>query len=350
MLYPAFNLKEDPFLLKSTTGEDHLTLIPFVPTESYQIIANRVFYHFAQPSSSQISLYLYFVGNIGVGKSTAIFHLKKRLENDDFRVAYLGSNYKTEASIYREITQSYQRYAPELKKNWDNTRSIVVFDVPDSANRTNLSKMASVMQELMVKFKTSMIPVFNRDQFHRFQSLGTILGKFNPYFLDAFTINDTMNMIHKRLERARIKPHKDPLYPFSNDIVEKIHRIAQGNPRSILVMSSLLLEEGKEPIDDNILKKVSKEDYIAKILQQRYQDPYKINTLKQLVGIIENDFNGCAPSQTDLVKKVKEVLDWGRHTTRRKIKELQEAKILLVSRNEEEAWRMDHRLVTFVDY
>lgn len=349
MIISAYELKEDPFLLKTTVGEDHLSLIPFIPTTSYKVIENRIIYHFESPSSSIISLHLYFVGNIGVGKSTALLHLKKVLEKRGFRIAYLSSEHKTEASFYREITESYQSYASELKKKWDDTKSIVFFDVPDTANRTHLSKMASVMQQLLVKFKTSMVPVFNKQQYQRFQSLGTILGKFSPYSLTPFAIDDTMNMISKRLERARIKPHKDPLYPFSTEIVEKIHTITQGNPRNTLTLCTLLLETKRDPIDLKVFEKVSREDYIMKVLQQKYQDEHKVGTLKQIVDVIENEFDGCAPSLGELVSKVRSKYGWSINTIRARIKELGKTGIILISRNQEEPWRKDHRLITSFD-
>jgi hypothetical protein len=346
MIISAYGLKEDPFLLKSTVGEDHLSLIPFIPTTSYKVIEDRIIYHFDQPSSSKISLHLYFVGSIGVGKSTALLHLKKKLEERGFRIAYVASEHKTETSFYREITQSHQSYAPELKKIWDNTKSIVFFDVPDTANRTHLSKMASVMQHLLVKFKTSMVPVFNQQQYQRFQTLGTILGKFTPYSLTPFAVDDTMNMISKRLERARIKPHKDPLYPFSTEIVEKIHEVTQGNPRNTLIMCTLLLESKRDPIDLKILKKVSRENYILKILELRFQDRYKIGTLKQITDVIESEFDGCAPSLRELVSKVRSKCGWSENTIRARIKELRKSGVLLVDRNDQEPWRKDHRLVS----
>jgi DNA polymerase III delta prime subunit len=330
-------------------NEEHMESIPFIPTESYQVIENRVLYHFMSPSSSKISLYLYFVGNIGVGKSTALLHLKKELEKKDFRVAYLSKEHKTEASILRAMTGSYQSYSVELSKKWNETRSIVFFDVPDTANRTHLVKMGSVMQELMVKFKTSIIVVFNKQQYQRFQSLGTILGKYSPYALTPFTIDDTMNMVYKRLERARKKPHKDPLYPFTNEIIERIHKIAQGNPRNIVLMCSLLIESDKGSINLDLVKKVTKDDYIMRILESSFPSEYRKNTLKDLIGVIENDFNGCAPSQTELIRVTNEKLGWSRITIKRRIKELEKTKILIIDRNEAEPWRMDHRLVNAID-
>lgn len=349
MVFHTYGLSKDPFLLKSTMNEEHMELIPFIPTESYQVIENRVFYHFMSPNSSKISLYLYFVGNIGVGKSTALLHLKKELEKKGFRVAYLSTEHKTEASILRAMTGSYQSYSTELSKKWNETRSIVFFDVPDTANRTHLAKMGSVMQELMVKFKTSIITVFNKQQYQRFQSLGTILGKYSPYALTPFTIDDTMNMIYKRLERARKEPHKNPLYPFTNEIIERIHKIAQGNPRNIVLMCSLLIEADKGPINLDLVKKVTKDDYIMRILESSFPSEYRKNTLKDLIDVIEKDFNGCAPSQTELIRVTNKKLGWSRVTIKRRIKELEKAKILIIDRNEVEPWRMDHRLVNVID-
>ncbi len=349
MVFLTYGLSKDPFLLKTTMNEEHMDLIPFIPTESYRVIENRVFYHFKSSDSSKISLYLYFVGNIGVGKSTALLHLKKELEKKDFRVAYVSTEHKTEASILRAMTGSYQSYSSELKKTWNNTRSIVFFDVPDTANRTYLVKMGSVMQELMVKFKTSIIPVFNKQQYQRFQSLGTILGKFSPYALTPFTIDDTMKMVYKRLEMARIEPSKDPLYPFTNEIIERVHKIAQGNPRNILLMCSLLLEADEGPINLGLLKKVTKEDYMMKVLENNFPSEYRKNTLKDLISIIENDFDGCAPSQTELIRVTNEKLGWSRITIKRRIKELEKARILIIDRNEAEPWRMDHRLINIID-
>jgi len=349
MAFQVYGLEEDPFLLKSTTNEQQLSMIPFIPTESYQVIENRVFYHFKSPSSSKIPLYLSIVGNIGVGKSTALLHLKKRLEEQKFRVAYLSSSYKGESWIYRDITGSYQSYSRVFVDKWDKTRSIVLFDVPDSANRTHLAKMASFMQTILVKHLTSIIPVFNRAQLRRFESLGTILGKFSSYTLTPFTVDDTKNMIYKRLERTRKKPHKDPFYPFNEEIIEKIHKIAQGHPRNALDLASLLIESEKGKISIDLLKEVSKTDYITRVLNLRYSDSYKIQILKEVVDVIDSEFNGIAPSQGALTDAIKEKLGFSKITAVKKIKELEKSKLLLIYRNDEQPWCKTHQLVTTFD-
>jgi len=349
MTFHMYGLEEDPFLLKSTTTEQQLSMIPFIPTESYQVIENRVFYHFKSPSSSKIPLYLSIVGNIGVGKSTALLYLKKQLEEQKFRVAYLNSSYKGESWIFRDITGSYQSYAPEFKDRWDNTRSIVFFDVPDTANRTHLAKMASFMQMILVKYLTSLIPVFNRTQLRRFESLGTILGKFSSYTLTPFTVDDTMNMICKRLERARKKPHKDPFYPFNEEIIEKIHKVAQGHPRNALDLASLLIESEKGKISVDLLREVSKTDYIMRVLNHRYSDSYKIGTLKQVVDVLDSEFNGIAPSQSALTDAIKEKIGFSKITALKKIKELEKSKLLITYRNDEQPWCKTHQLITKFD-
>jgi predicted AAA+ superfamily ATPase len=346
MTFMDYGLREDPFLLTATSAERQLSMIPFIPTESYQMIENRVFYHFDQPSSSQIPLYLYFVGNIGVGKTTGLLYLKKKLEEKEFNVAYLGSSYNSIPLIYRGITGSFRSYAPLFKEKWDNTRSIIIFDVPDAGNRTHLSEMGSFMQNILVNHLTSIIVTFNRLQYQRFQSLGTILGKFHPYVLNPFTIDETMNMIHKRLERARLKPHKDPLHPFETDIIEKIYNVAQGNTRNILNLCSLLIESGKKKLDVKLLKEVTKRDYVMKVLQQRYQDEHKVGILKQIIDVIADEFGGVAPSQKILTDKIKTLYGWSKITVVKRLKELEKLNLVSIDRNVNEPWRMDHRLVT----
>lgn len=341
-----YGFKEDPFLLKLTSSERHLTLIPFIPTDSYRVVSGRVFYHFEQPSSSEISLYLYCVGSIGVGKSTAMLHLKKELDKKDFRVAYLGTRYKSEAAIYRAVTGSYQAYAPTFNEKWDATRSIVIFDVPDEASGTYLSKMGFFMQELIVKFRTSIIVVFNYPQFQRFSSLGTILGKFSPYNLTPFTFDETMNMIHKRIARVREKPHNNPLYPFDEEILKGVHKITQGNPRNILNLCSLLLERREKFITVELLRDVTKEDYVMKIITQRFQDSRKIRILAQIIKIVETDFEGVVPSQGIFFDAIKSKLGFSKNTALKRVSELTKCGILIDHRNDEEPWRKEYRIIT----
>jgi hypothetical protein len=86
-----------------------------------------------------------------------------------------------------------------------------------------------------------------------------------------------------------------------------------------------------------------------RILESSFPSEYRKNTLKDLIGVIENDFNGCAPSQTELIRVTNEKLGWSRITIKRRIKELEKTKILIIDRNEAEPWRMDHRLVNAID-
>ena len=65
-------------------------------------------------------------------------------------------------------------------------------------------------------------------------------------FLKPLNKLDTRKLIEKRLSLNRIsrKYEKDPLIPFSEDFVEYIWKLTEGNPREIIKRCDYVLEEG----------------------------------------------------------------------------------------------------------
>lgn len=49
----------------------------------------------------------------------------------------------------------------------------------------------------------------------------------------------------------------------------------------------------------------------------------------EILGVIENDFNGHVPLQNLLNKRMKEKYGWGNKTTRRKLEQLEELGLLI---------------------
>jgi len=64
--------------------------------------------------------------------------------------------------------------------------------------------------------------------------------------LKPFSLNDSIELVSMRLSEARIKPSGDPIFPFTKDCVEYIHKLSLNKPRNLIQYCKIVLEESHE--------------------------------------------------------------------------------------------------------
>lgn len=333
-----------------TKEESDLSIIPFIETNSYKNLSRSILSFFNAIQNNQNNYLGLIVGSIGVGKTTSILRLRQELDEKVENTKYLNRVYKKNSDFYREVTGSYQSYAPIFEKKWNNNKSIIIFDLPDKASKKDLSSLLDFIQNIFTKYKTSVILVLNQQQYSQASSLSTIFGKFKTYTLDPFSLNETMSMIYERLQKWREKGSKldNPLFPFEETLIERIHQIARGNPRNIINICYKLLESNEKTIDKVLLMKIAETDYIMDLLKSRIGDIYYVTVLKQVFDIIVEKFDGIAPSQQDVVREARKLYGWNVKTIRKYLKRLEDVGVISIQRNEEEPWKKSYLVSTRV--
>ncbi|ASJ10615.1 ATPase [Thermococcus sp. P6] len=122
--------------------------------------------------------------------------------------------------------------------------------------------------------------------------------------LRTMSVEETYELVKKRLNLVRVRDTDDPLYPFTEEAVKLIHELGKGNPRQILRLLHYVLSEAAkhrfDPIDDYVVTTIleepkSLEEYLTRIPKD-YRD---------LVDAIVNEFNGGPVSYIQIAKAVK---------------------------------------------
>ncbi|WP_324734753.1 AAA family ATPase [Thermococcus sp. SY098] len=122
--------------------------------------------------------------------------------------------------------------------------------------------------------------------------------------LRPMSLEETFELVKKRLNKVRIRDTDDPIYPFTEEAIKLIHELGKGNPRQILRLLHYVLSEASkhkfDPIDDYVVTTILEEpknleEYLTRIPKD-YRD---------LVEAIVYKFNGGPVSYIQVAKEVK---------------------------------------------
>ena len=86
------------------------------------------------------------------------------------------------------------------------------------------------------------------------------LSKRNMITLEAFTRENTLELVKTRLSETRTKELKDPLFPFTIGAIEHVHAVSLYRPGNVIQYCGILLEdaldEGLENMGEKDAKKI----------------------------------------------------------------------------------------------
>ncbi len=122
--------------------------------------------------------------------------------------------------------------------------------------------------------------------------------------LRPMSVEETFELVKKRLNKARVKDTDDPIYPFTEEAIKLIHDLARGNPRQILRLLHYVLSEAAkhkfDPIDEYVVTAILEEPKSLEEYLMRIPKSYK-----DLVEAIVFEFNGGPVSYIQVAKAVK---------------------------------------------
>jgi len=122
--------------------------------------------------------------------------------------------------------------------------------------------------------------------------------------LRTMRIDETFELVKKRLNKVRKKDTTDPLYPFTEEAIRLIHELGKGNPRQILRLLHYVLSEAAkhrfDPIDEYVVTTILEE---PKSLEEYYtRIPEK---LRPFVKCVLEKFDGGPVSYISVAKELK---------------------------------------------
>ncbi len=122
--------------------------------------------------------------------------------------------------------------------------------------------------------------------------------------LRPMSVEETFELVKKRLNRVRIRDTDDPIYPFTDEAIRLIHDLAKGNPRQILRLLHYVLSEAAkrafDPIDELVVSTILEEPKSLEEYLRRVPKDYR-----DLVKVIVEKFNGGPVSYISVAKELK---------------------------------------------
>ena len=168
--------------------------------------------------------------------------------------------------------------------------------------------------------KINLIFAMNKSHYEKSFSYSEIFGKFMTLRLERFNRDETEELITSRLRL--IDMPVDAIFP--SDIIDIIFEYSKGIPRNIISACSLLVDSSNgNKVQKSDADAILKERYFEQVINDRVEDLELKRIYKQMVQILQSDFNGHATNQEEYVKRVREILELGRNSILCRIKELE---------------------------
>lgn len=295
-----------------------------------RIIKNRVEEQIKQiKKGKHFGERLIIIGERGIGKTSTLFSIKKMLDEGNINVKIFSRLFKDmnhleillAQTTQSTMTENSSRRTPSFTQLTEAPIYFLV-DFPDTVETKDYKKFLEFLWSLMTHKnynKINLIFSMNRSHFEKSFSYSEILGKFMTLRLERISLEDTNELIVSRLNLIGGKVEEI----FGPDVIEVIYNYSKGIPRNVISACSLLVSNSNGmKIDKTLAEIVLKEKYMDQVINDRVEDLELRRIYKQMVLVLQNDFNSIAKSQEEFVKKVNEITGIGRNSILSRINEL----------------------------
>jgi len=363
---PIYDLTGDPFAGIIVTKEKDLRKELMVKTKSIKELEDIFLYGFDFDAPKHYIL----LGGSGAGKSTALYYIKQYIEENAPKNTIITHTHRGESFILpRDIKPIFGEKDPKDKNqrilmarhdwtNWQETikdlvkdKKIFIFwDYPDKIS-TGI-ELKSTLQNMEELIKHNYFNVFismNKNNYDTALKNSNLPGKFRKIEIKRFDIDETHNLLYKRLSYYR-DPNSNltDVEPFK-DVMGPLRDAGVGVPRTILTTADIILKgahkRGIKSLRPQDIKTILKDaEYHKKIINDRVDDPNKAETLYMLVLAIRDQFNGEVKKQKDIVDYMKERHGWSNITTVKRLRIIQDYGLLDV-RTADDFWTKQYKLI-----
>jgi hypothetical protein len=295
----------NPFRIYGITDYTQYKDAPFLQTNYVQsikkVIEGNIRERFHYPDR------ILLLGNPGTGKTTTLFYIKDLLENGD-------SKCNIEIFVDKFVVDDEDFYQQKGRRISEVIQFPTYFliDFPDNFTEKSFREFLKYCSRLMTREgynNINLVFALNKSHFNRSFKFSEVLNKFERKTSGNLTREETNELIKKRLDLAGL----DNL--FEDKIYDLIYEYTKGIPRNIICASKTLVDEyfNKSAINYAEAKKLFKNEYIAKILEDRVENQKEKELFEKIVTLLMSDYFDKSINQSDLLDIFKEKIDIGRN-------------------------------------
>ncbi|AMQ18637.1 ATPase [Thermococcus peptonophilus] len=341
--YDVYGLSHNPFEQLASEGIADVESI-----HVYQEVDMRLQMIISEVLGHKSSIALSIVGPLGMGKTQRLKNIAKAIEENGGKAIYVKVDTNDILKLTRDIF--YALKPPRSRTNifFENlSRKLGFIDrlekMLSDPNEYKSRDIAELLVEQLKKYPYSallldelenMQGAGEREKIQFFEMLRHVISTMPPGCIVAFacipeayeeytkifpaffmrlhyefklrpmSVEETFELVKKRLNKARVKDTDDPIYPFTEEAIKLIHDLARGNPRQILRLLHYVLSEAAkhkfDPIDEYVVTAILEEPKSLEEYLMRIPKSYK-----DLVEAIVFEFNGGPVSYIQVAKAVK---------------------------------------------
>lgn len=325
-------LKYNPFQDAGITNYEQFKLYPFLIFGTLETINNKI-----NEKINEVRGGYYFgermilLGERGIGKTSSLFFIKDMLEESGIQVYYFTRLFEDIETIQARIKESIERkegkwadvLLPEKMRELFKKPTYILIDFPDSVDTGVFKRFLIYLWDLMTRKEYNMVNLIfsmNKSHYDKSFSYSEIFGKFLSIKLDKLSQSETEKLIESRLKLVDAKTKE----VFDKEVLEVIFSYSKGIPRNVISACSLLVSNALngDSIKKEKAEEILKERYFDQVLLNRVEDLELRLIYKQMISILKKNFQGCADSQEDYIRKVQEITGIGRNSIANNIKSL----------------------------
>jgi type II secretory pathway predicted ATPase ExeA len=341
--YDVYGLSHNPFEQLASEGIADVESI-----HVYQEVDMRLQMIISEVIGNKSSIALSIVGPLGMGKTQRLKNIAKAIEENGGKAIYVKVDTNDILKLTRDIF--YALKPPRSRTNifLENLSRKLGFidrlekmlsDPKEYKSRDIAELLVGQLRKypysaLLLDELENMQGAGEREKIQFFEMLRHVISTMPPGCIVAFacipeayeeytkifpaffmrlhyefklrpmSVEETFELVKKRLNKARVRDTDDPIYPFTEEAIKLIHDLAKGNPRQILRLLHYVLSESAkhkfDPIDEYVVTTILEEPKNLEEYLTRIPKDYK-----DLVNAIVFEFNGGPVSYIQVAKAVK---------------------------------------------
>jgi hypothetical protein len=334
-----FNLIKNPFQNQFTYDFSDYKSQPFIVEGMFQtpIVLKRKLEWNCQAGAQSCDRILLKVlsEQKGAGKSTLSFFLQDCLAelNKSSILYFYHNNFNYDYfDLLKDIRERldiprYSSNEEAIKKFLEDKHLYLFIDFQDELTNQNFKLLANILQSIpLLSRNISIILTMNKNHALKMENYSLVLGKYTPFDLPPFSLENTKSLIIERLKLARSSNYKgSEIYPFEN-VIDLIHSYSGGLPRNIISACDLLLshfgEQDEGTIDKDEANLLFKGDFSKKVISDNTSEGFERTVLYELYAVIRDKFKGEVNKEKDLKDYMNQNYGWASVTTGKRLRKL----------------------------
>ncbi|AIF69286.1 ATPase [Palaeococcus pacificus DY20341] len=341
--YEIYGISKNPFAELASEGIRDVESI-----HVYQEVDMKLSMALSEVLGNKTSIAFSIVGPLGMGKTQRLKSLAKSIEENNGKAIYVKVDTNDILKITRDIFNAFKPPKSKTAIFLENLSKKLGFidqleKMLTSVDEYKSRDIAELLTKEMSKYPHSallldelenMQTAREQEKIQFFEMLRHFISNMPPgcifvfacvpeayeeytklfpaffmrlhyeFKLRPMSIDETFELVKKRLNGVRIRDTDDPIYPFTEKAIELIHSLGKGNPRQILRLLHFVLNEASkhkfDPIDDYVVTTILEEPKSLEEYLTRIPDDYK-----ELVEAIVFKFKGGPVSYIQIAKEVK---------------------------------------------